>query len=253
MRPSDDTRAEVASVTCPRASSDTATVRPEVNEQCNENFESVMSADEEVDEAGEENDELFAEASGSGARGNAILRDELAMDAKRLKKDFTKFRPWKHPDAEPVDGDDEADIKDMVERHEESGEVRRPRCLPHPGDPTADEVQEHRAGGHVNYRTWCPSCVKARGLMEQHRRGREAPKISIFSFDYLFIDEDGNLAKRDEEENAKTLVKVLVAHDTRTGCMFAHVVPQKGVDPDHFAVDLLVEDIKWLGFQRIML
>ena len=30
-------------------------------------------------------------------------------------------------------------------------------------------------------------------------------------------------------------------------------MPQKGVDPDHFTVDALLEDIKWLGYQKLVL
>ena len=32
---------------------------------------------------------------------------------------------------------------------------------------------------------------------------------------------------------------------------YLHVVPQKGVDRDHFAVDMLVQDVKWLGYQQV--
>ena len=35
--------------------------------------------------------------------------------------------------------------------------------------------------------------------------------------------------------------------------MFAHVVPSKGNDADHGAVDFHLEDMKWLGFQRLIL
>ena len=49
------------------------------------------------------------------------------------------------------------------------------------------------------------------------------------------------------------VTKVMVAVESRTGCVFAHVVPQKGVDWNNYCVDVLVEDIKWLGFQRVIL
>ncbi len=44
-----------------------------------------------------------------------------------------------------------------------------------------------------------------------------------------------------------------MAHDSRGKAHFAHVVPQKGVDPDHFAVDVLMKDIAWLGFTQLSL
>ena len=30
-------------------------------------------------------------------------------------------------------------------------------------------------------------------------------------------------------------------------------MPSKGSDSDHYAVDVLLDDIKWLGFQRLIL
>jgi len=48
-------------------------------------------------------------------------------------------------------------------------------------------------------------------------------------------------------------VRVLVAKCFRQPCVFAHVVPQKGVDPDSSAVERLVKDLEWLGRTRIIL
>ena len=35
--------------------------------------------------------------------------------------------------------------------------------------------------------------------------------------------------------------------------MFAHVVPSKGVDESGFSINVLVEDVKWLGYSRVTL
>ena len=35
--------------------------------------------------------------------------------------------------------------------------------------------------------------------------------------------------------------------------MFGHVVPQTGVDPHHFAVDILMKDMGWLGYSALSL
>ena len=48
-------------------------------------------------------------------------------------------------------------------------------------------------------------------------------------------------------------VNILVAKDSRSEALFAHVVPSKGVDERRFAVDMLVEDCKRLGYSRIIL
>lgn len=56
---------------------------------------------------------------------------------------------------------------------------------------------------------------------------------------------------RDEAAAKKTTVRVLVAKCSRTKCTFARIVRQKGVDPERYAVDRLVKDIKWLGYSKI--
>ena len=49
------------------------------------------------------------------------------------------------------------------------------------------------------------------------------------------------------------LAKVLVAKFLATKAVFAHVVPQKGVDPERYAVDWLAKDVLWLGHSKIIL
>ena len=105
----------------------------------------------------------------SGGSSKPVLVDDLVLDAKRLGKPAEELRVADdHRDDGEGDGGEE---------------VASRRCLPHPGDPTAAEVYEHQASGHVQYRSWCSSCVKARGMMEQHRKRQHDPQISVFSFD----------------------------------------------------------------------
>ena len=49
------------------------------------------------------------------------------------------------------------------------------------------------------------------------------------------------------------MVKVLVVRDSNTKFVFAHVVPRKGVSEDAYAVDMLVADVMWLGYSRVIL
>ncbi len=128
------------------------------------------------------------------------------------------------------------------------------KVSPDPGEPTASQVEDHRACGHWPYRSWCPECIRGRGGGEQHRRRTEAKSISVFAFDYLLLDPAGNALKK-EDMTAETEVglKILVAHDSKGKACFAHVVPQKGIDADHYAVDVLLKDIRWLGYTRISL
>ncbi len=128
------------------------------------------------------------------------------------------------------------------------------KVSPDPGEPTASQVEDHRACGHWPYRNWCPECIRGRGGCEQHRRRTEAKKICVFAFDYLMLDESGSVM-RHEDVAAGTAIglKILVAHDSRGKSHFAHVVPQKGVDIDHYAVDVLMKDVAWLGYTQLAL
>ena len=38
------------------------------------------------------------------------------------------------------------------------------KTLPDPGEPTAAEVEDHRACGHVPFRSWCAECAESRGV-----------------------------------------------------------------------------------------
>ena len=78
--------------------------------------------------------------------------------------------------------------------------------------------------------------------------------MCVFSFDYLFLDRSGKEVSRAKmEEGADIDLTILVVKDSRGKAVFSHIVPQKGVDRDQYAVDVLLEDIKWLGFQRVSL
>ena len=45
---------------------------------------------------------------------------------------------------------------------------------------------------------------------------------------------------------------MLVAKDSKYKSVFAHVVPAKGVDEKRYAVDMLVEDVLWLGVSGLL-
>ena len=67
------------------------------------------------------------------------------------------------------------------------GAVVRPMRAPH--EPTKEEIEEHYASGHANYRAWCPHCVAGKGKAEAHRelqaeRDHAVPTVSC---DYMFM------------------------------------------------------------------
>ncbi len=71
---------------------------------------------------------------------------------------------------------------------EESDETEPLKMSPDPGQPTEKQLEEHRARGHVPYRTWCKWCNMGRGRGHQHRAGT-ASTIPLIGLDYFFITE----------------------------------------------------------------
>ena len=128
------------------------------------------------------------------------------------------------------------------------------RILPRPSEPTQSQEEDHRAEGHIPFRSWCSECVRARGTGEQHRGRRDRREICTFSFDYLHLDASGIPVKKASVlAGAEVSLTILVAKDSLGKAVFAHAVPQKGVDADHYAVDVLMEDIGWLGYTALSL
>ena len=166
----------------------------------------------------------------------------------------------------------EGDAIDL--RHEvsdgEAEDAAPKKIAADPGKPSQLEVEEHEVD-HYPYRTWCEECVKGRGTGEPHR-SVTGERHAIFAFDYLYLTkglnglEVVNVSKdleqasppaasadtADELAPRKRCVKVLVAKDMKSGSVFAHVVPQKGLDADGYAVARIVEDIKWLGYTKLL-
>ncbi len=125
------------------------------------------------------------------------------------------------------------------------------RVLPDPGQPTQSEIEEHRID-HLPYRSWCPECVAGRATGEQHRARRGLRAVPVFSFDYLFITKSRKVV-RELAEGEEITVKIIVATESYGKSVFAHTVDVKGPGEDQYAVDRLVEDLKWLGFSRVSL
>ena len=68
----------------------------------------------------------------------------------------------------------------------------------------------------------------------------------MFGFDYLHGI--GGVETEDD-----TPIKILVAKCNMTKYIFAHVVPQEGMDPEHDAVEKLKRDTLWLGHTKVIL
>ena len=97
--------------------------------------------------------------------------------------------------------------------------------------------------------------MKRRWAGEQHRMCDGPHSVAVIAFDYIFIS-NKQILRRDEMTDdliKKSLVKILVVKDHKSKAVFAHVVTQKGTDCEGYAVQRLVEDVKWLGYTKVLL
>ena len=96
---------------------------------------------------------------------------------------------------------------------------------------------------HLPHRSWCPICVQGRARDRPHRRvDRSEHALPELHFDYVF------LGTRDESETQA----IQVMRDTKTGMMFAHHVPKKGMSNVHGAREI-IKDVEKLGYDKIIL
>ena len=130
----------------------------------------------------------------------------------------------------------------------EAEDMAPKRVAPDPGMPSPEEIDEHEVG-HVPYRQWCEECVQGRGTGEPHGPSMGEHAVPVVEFDYLFASQKEIYTREelDEETMKNVVVKILVVKDRKGKAIFAHTIPQKGVDADGYSVARLVEDIKWLG------
>ena len=131
-------------------------------------------------------------------------------------------------------------------------EVEPARLHADPGEPTERMREEHRDAAHMPFRSWCAECVAGRGTGEQHRSKSEANKIPVLAFDYLIINRNNEVYIQDEGKEVQAdSLKLLVAKDTFSKATFVHAVKNKGPGEDRYAVNCLVEDLKFLGYHRV--
>ena len=63
---------------------------------------------------------------------------------------------------------------------DDQGEEQHPVAVPSsPTAPSVAEIEEHEASGHVVHRSWCPPCVRARGVFNPHRAAPEDAERDI--------------------------------------------------------------------------
>ena len=104
-------------------------------------------------------------------------------------------------------------------------------------------VEDHRAGGHVPYRSWCPACVRGRGRSFQHHLLNNTDElVPAISIDYGFFG---------GQEVTSAECPVIVAKDRKSKRIWSHPVPAKGVHP--YAVKCLLEVLNQSGYKKVIL
>ena len=147
----------------------------------------------------------------------------------------------------PLGGPSDLELEASSEEAKQRAEVARPDL------PPQAEIDRHRID-HVPYRAWCPECVEGFGQERPHTRNRgEERSIPMFACDYMYVTDKG-VSSRDEltEADRPNALCVMVGKCSRTQCLFAHVVPRKGVDEDGYIVERLKQDILWLGHAKVV-
>ena len=131
----------------------------------------------------------------------------------------------------------------LGDEEQEEMEERRPIILRNPAAPSRQEWEEHCAT-HVPYRSWCPHCVRGRGLADAHRAAeREEVEHPVVSFDYGFLT-----TAQGEDRGAP----LLVGRERRTGMTLAMIVPAKGV-AHQWVQERAARWVDSLGYQQVTL
>ena len=125
----------------------------------------------------------------------------------------------------------------------ESEEVRAPVVVNAPAEPSLREQAEHEALGHVQFRSWCRHCIRAKAAaLPGHHPAPPEPETAVPSIflDYCFMSgADGDS------------MAILAIKDHRTKHLWASTVEHKGADI--YATNFLVVSIRSTGYRRIIL
>ena len=124
---------------------------------------------------------------------------------------------------------------------DESGLVKK---LMAPTAPTATDREEHIAGEHAVFRTWCREC--GRGRMHQHRAGGRETTIPTIAIDYGYLNE------RDVPLQEAAGAPIWVSKRKRNCDRWigAAIVPTTGAD--EYAVAELKNDVTCSGLTEVL-
>ena len=146
----------------------------------------------------------------------------------------------------------DVDDDEVIESQEQDTEPVQ--ILPTPELPSESEIAEHRVD-HIPFRSWCKECLEGWGREDGHHAcGGGSRSIPVISLDYMFLSRRGVFTRQEWQPlEGEQSLKILVVKDARSKAVFAHAVPQKGIDEKRFSVDQIVEDCRWMGYSRLIL
>ena len=189
------------------------------------------------------------EASGTAGEEEVVVAEEVPEESRTPEVQEEALTP-----EEILEGD-----------QDNPQEVERLKIAPDPGQPTRQQLAEHRIT-HVPFRSWCKWCVmgRARGTPHAPSGGSAIPIIGL---DYFFITRGGvkNRSELDfpatEEGSADLevaretgeIVKCIVLRCSKSKIVLAHVVPCKGLDEDEYVLNTVVNDLAWLGYTAMII
>ena len=74
------------------------------------------------------------------------------------------------------------------------------------------------------------------------------------SIDYAFVTRNGSVVVEvDPGWDDEDALNLLIVEDSFSRAVFAHVVPQKGVDAKRYANDIIVDDVLRFGYSKVIL
>ena len=119
---------------------------------------------------------------------------------------------------------------DIIAGEVDADGVVKPNLLNAPYSPSRQERMEHEVT-HLPFRSWCEHCVRGKSNSRGHYKHSDEPSsVPVIGFDYAF------LSKENTEDDGKDEVKTLAAKYMKSKCIFAIPVPQKGIDPEDYAI-----------------
>ena len=132
--------------------------------------------------------------------------------------------------------------------------VQPQNTLPTPVLPSQFEIGKHRID-HWPPCSWCDECVLGvLGKKKRHLHHKDDTEIrsATITLDYMFFKKTGEYS--DSEAGVTDGgIQIFVVQDTRSKSLFAHVVPQNGIDPNRCDVDMIVDDVLWPGYSQVVL